>query len=248
MSKNNLIYGIHAVQTALLKTPQSIVEVWIDANRADKRMAQIHERVKKNGMLLHEVSRHELDRILDGVNHQGVIAHCELPRVLEEAQLYALIDGLNKPALLLILDGLQDPHNLGACVRSADGVGVDAVIIPKDKSVGVTPVVAKVASGALNNVPLIQVTNLARTMEQLKKAGIWIVGMDGKGDQTLYQVDLTLPVAIALGAEGSGLRRLTKEKCDFLVKLPMIGVVESLNVSVASGICLYEALRQRDYA
>jgi len=248
MSKSNLIYGIHAVQTALDKTPQAILEVWLDSNRSDKRMAEIQNLVRKYGLVQHTVQRQELDRLLPGVNHQGVIARCEMPGVLGETELFSLLDGLHKPALLLILDGVQDPHNLGACMRSADGVGVDAVIIPKDKSVGITPVVAKVASGALNNVPLVQVTNLARTMDLLKKAGIWIVGMDAKGDQTLYQVDLTLPVAIALGAEGSGLRRLTKEKCDFLVKLPMAGVVESLNVSVASGICLYEALRQRDYA
>lgn len=248
MNKNNLIYGIHAVQTAVTRTPQSVLEVWFDANRADKRMVEIQNQVRKNGLILHEVPRQELDHLLPGVNHQGVIAHCNMPSALTEAELFSLVDHLNKPALLLILDGVQDPHNLGACVRSADGVGVDAVIIPKDKSVGITPVVAKVASGALNNVPVVQVTNLARTMEQLKKAGIWIVGMDDKGDQTLFQVDLTSPVAIALGAEGSGLRRLTKEKCDFLVKLPMLGVVESLNVSVASGICLYEALRQRTYA
>ena len=250
MNKNNLIYGIHAVQTAVTRTPQSVLEVWFDANRADKRMVEIQNQVRKNGLILHEVPRQELDHLLPGVNHQGVIAHCSMPSVLTEAELFSLVDHLiiHDWPLKLILDGVQDPHNLGACVRSADGVGVDAVIIPKDKSVGITPVVAKVASGALNNVPVVQVTNLARTMEQLKKAGIWIVGMDDKGDQTLFQVDLTSPVAIALGAEGSGLRRLTKEKCDFLVKLPMLGVVESLNVSVASGICLYEALRQRTYA
>jgi 23S rRNA (guanosine2251-2'-O)-methyltransferase len=248
MSKTELIYGIHAVQTAITKTPQSVLEVWFDANRSDKRIAHIQGLANKNRLLQHEVQRLELDRFLPGVNHQGVIARCRLPSVLSESELFSLIEGLNKPALLLILDGVQDPHNLGACVRSADGVGVDALIIPKDKSVGITPVVAKVASGALNNVPVVQVTNLARAMEQLKKAGIWIVGMDDKSDQTLYQVDLTLPLAITLGAEGSGLRRLTKEKCDFLVKLPMLGMVESLNVSVASGICLYEALRQRIFA
>ena len=243
-----MIYGIHAVQTAMIRTPQSILEVWLDLNRTDKRMAEIQLLVNKCALSLHEVSRKELDKLLPDVNHQGVIARCKMPSTVSETELFSLIDRLNKPALLLILDGVQDPHNLGACVRSADGVGADAVIVPKDKSAGITAVVAKVASGALNNVPVVQVTNLARTMEELKKAGIWIVGMDDKGDQTLYQVDLTSPVALALGAEGSGLRRLTKEKCDFLVKLPMQGVVESLNVSVASGICLYETLRQRQFA
>jgi len=248
MNKNDLIYGIHSVHTALTQAPQSIIEIWLDLNRHDKRIVEIHQLVKKQQLPHHEVTRQQLDHLLPGTKHQGVIAHCKMPGVLMESDLFALIDGLNKPALLLILDGVQDPHNLGACLRSADGAGVNAVIIPKDKSVGLTPVVAKVASGALHNVPVVQVTNLARTMEQLKKAGIWLVGMDDKGEQILYQVDLTMPVAIAMGAEGAGLRRLSKEKCDFLVKLPMTGVVESLNVSVASGICLYEAMRQRNFA
>jgi 23S rRNA (guanosine2251-2'-O)-methyltransferase len=247
MSKNDLIYGVHAVLTAISKMPQSVSEIWFDANRSDKRMQEIQALAKKHDLNQHRVSRKELDQLLPGVNHQGVIARCKIPAVLPEAELFSLLEKVHKP-LLLILDGVQDPHNLGACLRSADGVGVDAVVIPKDKSVGITPVVAKVASGAINNVAVVQVTNLARTMEHLKKAGVWIVGMDDGGDQTLYQMDLTSPLAIALGAEGSGLRRLTKEKCDFLVKLPMMGVVESLNVSVAAGICLYETLRQRSYA
>jgi 23S rRNA (guanosine2251-2'-O)-methyltransferase len=248
MNKNDLIYGIHTVQTALTQTPQSILEIWLDLDRRDKRIAEIQHLAAKAGLSVHDVSREQLDHLLPGVKHQGVIAHCKMPGVLTENDLYAMTDDPNKPPLLLILDGVQDPHNLGACLRSADGAGVDAVIIPKDKSVGLTPAVAKVASGALHNVPVVQVTNLARTMEQLKKAGIWLVGMDDKGEQTLYQIDLTVPVAIAMGAEGAGLRRLSKEKCDFLVKLPMAGVVESLNVSVASGICLYEAMRQRNFA
>lgn len=246
--KNELIYGIHAVQTAIVQTPQSLTEIWLDSNRHDKRMAEIHRLAGQHGVRRHDVPREQLDRLLPGVNHQGVIARCKMPGVKTEHELFELIQDLAKPALLLILDGVQDPHNLGACLRAADGAGADAIIVPKDKSVGLTPVVAKVASGALHNVPLVQVTNLARTMEQLKKAGVWLVGMDDKGDQTLYQMDLTQSVAIALGAEGTGLRRLSKEKCDFLVKLPMSGVVESLNVSVATGICLYEAMRQRDFS
>jgi 23S rRNA (guanosine2251-2'-O)-methyltransferase len=248
MNKSDLIYGMHAVHTALTHSPQSIVEIWLDLNRNDSRIAEIHRLAQKMGLPHHETPRQQLDHLLPGVKHQGVIAHCKMPGMLSENDLFAMLDNLHNSALLLILDGVQDPHNLGACLRSADGAGVDAVIIPKDKSVGLTPTVAKVASGALHNVPVVQVTNLARTMDQLKKAGIWLVGMDDKGEQTLYQVDLTIPVAIAMGAEGTGLRRLSKEKCDFLVKLPMTGVVESLNVSVAAGICLYEAMRQRNFA
>lgn len=246
--KNDLIYGIHAIQTAIAQAPQSIVEIWLDSHRNDKRIVEIQRLAKQHGLSQHEVPREQLDTLLPGAKHQGVIARCKMPATLTENDLLMLVQGLTKPALLLILDSVQDPHNLGACLRSADGVGADAVVIPKDKSVGLTPAVAKVASGALHNVPVAQVTNLARTMEQLKQAGVWIVGMDDKGEQTLFEMDLTMPVAIALGAEGAGLRRLSKEKCDFLVKLPMAGVVESLNVSVATGICLYEVMRQRGVA
>lgn len=219
----------------------------MDKKRDDKRMAEIHRLVKKAGIQQQAVDKEQLDRMLPGSNHQGVIARCQLPSVGSESELFAILENLHKPALLLILDGVQDPHNLGACLRCADGAGVDAVVMPKDKSVGITPVVAKVASGALQNTPVIQVTNLARTMERLKKEGVWIVGLDEKGEQTLYDMELKTAVAFAMGAEGPGLRRLTKEKCDFLVQLPMQGVVESLNVSVASGICLYETLRQRKF-
>lgn len=246
--KSDLIFGLHAVQSAIAQTPQAVIEIWLDSNRHDKRIAEIQHLAKKHGVVAYEVPREQLDQRLPGVNHQGVIARCKLPGPLTDNDLMALIDALKGPALLLILDGIQDPHNLGACLRSADGAGVDAIIIPKDKAVGLTATVAKVASGALHNVPVVQVTNLARSMEQMKKAGIWIIGMDDKGEQSVYQMDLAMPVAIALGAEGSGLRRLSKEKCDFLVKLPMEGVVASLNVSVATGICLYEAMRQRKFS
>jgi 23S rRNA (guanosine2251-2'-O)-methyltransferase len=246
--KNDLIFGLHAVQSAISQTPQAVVEIWLDSTRHDKRTAEIQRLAKQHSLQLHEVPREQLDRRLPGVKHQGVMARCKMPELLTENHLFELIETLNTSALLLILDSVQDPHNLGACLRSADGAGVDAVIIPKDKSVGLTATVAKVASGAVHNVPVVQVTNLARSMDQLKKAGIWLVGLDDKGEQTLYQTDLTMPVALVLGAEGSGLRRLSKEKCDFLVKLPMQGLVESLNVSVATGICLYEALRQRNFA
>ena len=253
MDKNDLIFGIHAVHAALANNPQQILEVWLDKKRlekkhSDKHMADIYQLVQKAGIASHEVGREQLDRMLPQANHQGVIARCDIPKTLAESDLLAIVENLLKPALLLILDGVQDPHNLGACIRSADGAGVDAVVVPKDKSAGLTSVVVKVASGAIQSVPLVQVTNLARTMDQLKKAGVWMVGTDDQGEQYMYGVDFTMPVALVMGAEGSGLRRLTKEKCDFLVKLPMEGVVTSLNVSVATGICLYEALRQRKYS
>jgi 23S rRNA (guanosine2251-2'-O)-methyltransferase len=178
-------------------------------------------------------------------NHQGVIAFCQSTESYSEDDLQALLEGLDVPPFLLILDGVQDPHNLGACFRSADAAGVHAIIAPKDKSVGLTAVVSKVASGAAEAVPFVQVTNLARTLEILKEMGIWVYGAAGEAEQTLYQADLRGPIAIVLGSEGEGLRRLTRERCDVLLKIPMHGSVSSLNVSVATGIFLFEALRQR---
>lgn len=166
-------------------------------------------------------------------------------RSLDEGDLLTLVEGLERPALLLILDQIQDPHNLGACLRSADGAGADAVIVPRDHSVGLTEAVRNVACGAAEAVSFAEVTNLARIMGQLKERGVWIVGADERGNRTIFDTDLTGPVAVALGAEGKGLRRLTREQCDFVVQIPMAGTVESLNVSVATGICLYEAVRQR---
>ena len=177
--------------------------------------------------------------------HQGVVARCRAVTVWQEDDLDQLLDGLSVPPLLLVLDGVQDPHNLGACLRSADAAGVHAVIAPRDRAVGLTPVVRKVASGAAETVPFIQVTNLARTLRTLKDKGLWTVGADAEGDGDVFSADLRGPTVLVMGAEGQGMRRLTREHCDLLVRIPMQGTVESLNVSVATGICLFEAVRQR---
>lgn len=246
-NKGRLIYGFHAVQSQLLNSPKDLVEVWCDQKRGDKRIAQLLELCAKSGVNYHIVDHQAMDKIAPGARHQGVIARIQKAPSLAEADLYQILEKLEGPALLLVLDSVQDPHNLGACLRSADGAGVHAVIAPKDRSASITPVVNKVASGATQSVPFVQVTNLARTLEKLKHLGVWLVGTDDKGEQSLYDMDLGVPVAIVMGGEGSGLRRLTKEKCDFLVRIPMTGVVESLNVSVCAGVCLYEALRQRKF-
>jgi 23S rRNA (guanosine2251-2'-O)-methyltransferase len=193
------------------------------------------------------MQREELDHLTQHGNHQGVLAYTKQLKTFGEADLKHLLVNLTEPPFLLVLDGVQDPHNLGACFRSADAAGVHAIIAPKDKAVGITPVVSKVASGAAETVPFIQVTNLARTLEQLKELGVWIYGAAGEAEKTLYQTDLRGPIAIVLGAEGEGLRRLTRERCDLLVKIPMQGSVSSLNVSVATGVFLFEAVRQRKY-
>lgn len=198
------------------------------------------------GLEVVQADRNTLDRLSGGSNHQGVIALTQAPSVLNEPQLDDLLAALRAPPLLLILDGVTDPHNLGACLRTADAAGVDAVITPRDRSVGLTPVVCKVASGAAETVPLVQVTNLARSLRHLQDSHrVFLVGTGGEASQTLFDADLTGPLGLVLGAEGEGLRRLTRENCDLLVSLPMLGSVESLNVSVATGVCLYEALRQR---
>jgi 23S rRNA (guanosine2251-2'-O)-methyltransferase len=201
---------------------------------------------RRLGVTVSESDRETLDRLAAGANHQGVVARTATPSARHEADLDELLAGLNRPPLLLVLDGVTDPHNLGACLRTADAAGVHAVLAPRDKSVGLTPVVCKVASGAAESVPLVQVTNLARTLRHLQQSfGVFLVGTDGASERSLYEADLTGPLGLVMGAEGAGMRRLTREHCDLLVALPMLGSVESLNVSVATGVCLYEALRQR---
>lgn len=244
VDETQLIMGIHAVRAALSQGDR-VAELWLDANRQDRRIQELLQEVKANGTPLHLTSNQELDRLVQQGNHQGVVARIRLPQVYDEPYLKALIKRLPTTPFLLVLDGVQDPHNLGACLRTADAVGVQAVIIPRDKSAGLTASVCKVASGAAETVPLIQVTNLARTLKWLKNEGVWLIGTAGEAEQTLYQVDLSGPLAIVMGGEGKGLRRLTREQCDNLVRLPMSGRVESLNVSVATGVTLYEAVRQR---
>lgn len=242
---NDYLFGLHAVQAALEQTPQDIPELWVDRQRHDQRMNNILDLARRSGIQLHRVDKQTLDEQVSGARHQGVVARSITLRVCDEAGLQALLDRLGTPPFLLVLDGVQDPHNLGACLRSADAAGVHAVITPKDRAVSLTPTAIKVASGAAQTVPFVQVTNLARTLRELKACGIWLVGLDGQAQQTLFETDLCGPLAVVMGAEGQGLRRLSKEHCDFLASIPMAGRVESLNVSVATGICLFEALRQR---
>lgn len=240
-----LIYGLHAVDALLRQQPEQVQCLWVQAGRNDKRMAAVLELARNQGVRVETLARAELDGKVEG-RHQGVVAQVHGgSRQWDEQALFQLLDDLDHPPLVLVLDGVTDPHNLGACLRSADAAGVDAVIVPKDKSADLTPTVRKVACGAAETMPFVRVTNLARTLAGLKERGIWLYGAAGEAENTLYNSDLTGPAALVMGAEGAGLRRLTREACDFLVKLPMAGSVSSLNVSVATGVCLFEVVRQR---
>ncbi len=238
------IFGLHAVRTALQR-PNRLVEVMIDSARRDQRGQEVVALAQSAGVKLRQVATEALDRVAEGGRHQGVAARLHPLQSQDEPYLKSLLKRLEVPPFLLILDEVQDPHNLGACLRTAEGAGVHAVVTPRDRSVGLTPTVRKVASGAAEMVPLIQVTNLVRTMKWLKQEGVWLIGTAGEAENTLYTIDLKGPLAVVMGSEGKGMRRLTREQCDLLVKLPMAGTVESLNVSVATGVTLYEAVRQR---
>ena len=254
MSSPKVLFGFHAVGVRLRTAPQSVLEVHVDTSRRDARMRQFIERATEAGVRLLESDGLRLAKLCGSHGHQGVAA-----RVREIAQIHSLDEVLENleaaqsalPAaerdapLILVLDGVTDPHNLGACLRVADGAGAHAVIAPKDHATGINATVAKVASGAAETVPYFMVTNLARTLNELKERSIWVIGTGDTAARTLYQADLRGPVALVLGAEGAGMRQLTSKTCDELVSIPMRGAVESLNVSVASGICLYEAVRQR---
>jgi 23S rRNA (guanosine2251-2'-O)-methyltransferase len=239
------IAGIHSVRAALRHGETSVDEVWLDRRRRDRRLGELAEMARGAGVRLRQVEAEEIERAAPGLNHQGALAWASAPASRGEPDLDAILDGLSGPPFLLVLDEVQDPHNLGACLRTADAAGIQAVIAPRDNAVGLTPAVCKVASGAAETMPYVQVTNLARTLDALKGRGIWLIGLAGEAEADLYGIDLTGPIALVLGGEGRGLRRLTRERCDYLARLPMLGIVESLNVSVATGICLYEALRQR---
>jgi 23S rRNA (guanosine2251-2'-O)-methyltransferase len=239
------VVGIHSVRSALKFGPAGVGELWLDRGRRDRRLAELAESARQAGVPIRQVTAEQLDQAAQGIRHQGALAWVRSPAARRPQDLDLLLDGAGGTPLLLLLDEVQDPHNLGACLRTADAVGAHAVIAPKDRSAGLTPVVSKVASGAAETVPFIQVTNLARTMERLKERGIWLIGTAGEAALELYGQDLRGPLGLVLGGEGEGLRRLTRDRCDALVRLPMLGRVESLNVSVAAGICLYEALRQR---
>lgn len=242
--KQELIYGLHAVQALLKSTPQRAQELLVLRGREDQRMQKILQQARSLEIPVRLMTRTELDTLCDG-NHQGVALLARPGRLHDENHLWDLLHSLSQPPFLLILDGVTDPHNLGACLRSADAAGVQAVIVPKDNSAGMNETVRKVACGAAESVPLIPVTNLARTMKQLQEQGIWIVGAAGEATVSLFEAPLTGPLAMVMGAEGGGMRRLTREHCDHLAFIPMAGSVSSLNVSVATGICLFEAVRQR---
>lgn len=245
MSNTEWVYGLHAINSLLKHKPDAILQLYVQKNRDDERIQAVLTRASTLGLPVTQSSRAELDEKADGV-HQGVIALCK-PIKLEKTEgfLKELIKGLDHPPFLLVLDGVTDPHNLGACLRSAEAAGVDAVIVPKDKSALMTPVVRKVACGAAEIVPFIAVTNLTRCLQSLQKQGVWVLGTAGEAEQSLYQTDLKGPLALVLGSEGKGMRRLTRENCDSLLSIPLAGEVSSLNVSVSAGVCLFEAVRQR---
>jgi len=244
-SKRNFVYGLHAINAALERAPERVLELWIAGARNDARTRELNERAERVGVHVHSVSPDALAKLVGDVVHQGAVAAMRPLKAWDEHDLTEGLNQLTVDPLLLILDGITDPHNLGACLRTADAAGAHAVVIPKDRAASVDGVVRKVAAGAAEFIPVASVTNLARTLEALKERGVWVVGTDGEAEKAIYSTDLKRPLALVLGAEGSGMRRLTRDTCDFLVRIPMAGHMQSLNVSVAAGIALFEALRQR---
>lgn len=244
---NEFIYGIHAVSAVLENDPARLIEAFVLKGRQDDRLLPLLNELQHCGVSIQQMGRKALDDKAHGANHQGLIARVKPAKQLNEYDLDEILSKHEQP-LILVLDGVTDPHNLGACLRNADAAGVAAVIVPKDRSAPMTATVSKVACGAAETVPLVRVTNLARTMRALQEQGVWFVGTAGEATHDIYQAKLTGPLAIVMGAEGDGMRRLTRETCDDLIKIPMSGSVSSLNVSVASGICLFEAVRQRQTA
>jgi 23S rRNA (guanosine2251-2'-O)-methyltransferase len=243
--KRHFVYGLHAIGAVIERSPERLLELWLAQPRDDLRVRELKERALAVGVSVQSVGVEALAKLVGDVAHQGAVAAVRPLKAWDEHDLVQGLGQVTGDPLLLILDGVTDPHNLGACLRTADAAGVHAVIIPRDRAAAVDGVVRKVAAGAAEFVPIASVTNLARTVDMLKERGIWVVGTDGQADRTLYTADLKRPLALVLGAEGSGMRRLTRERCDFLVRIPMAGQVESLNVSVAAGVALFEACRQR---
>ena len=246
--QEELVIGIHAVKALMEHAPERFIELWLLKGREDDRLMPIINLAQEYGILAQMANRKVLDDKSEGEQHQGVVARVKPGKVFTEADLEDILaeaERKEQAPFLLILDGVTDPHNLGACLRNADAAGVQAIIVPKDNAARLTATVRKVAVGAAESVPLVQVTNLSRTMKALQQMGVWIIGTAGETDTCLYDVKLSGPMALVMGAEGKGMRRLTRERCDELIKLPMHGTVSSLNVSVATGICLYEILRQR---
>ena len=244
-SRRNFVYGLHAVNAVLDRSPERVLELWVAQPRDDARTQQLKERAQSAGVRVQPASGEALAKLVGDVVHQGAVAAVRPLKGWDEHELLTALGQVAGDPLLLVLDGVTDPHNLGACLRTADAAGAHAVLIPKDRAAAVDGVVRKVAAGAAEFTPVASVTNLARTLDALKERGIWVVGTDGEAPQTLYAADLKRPLALVLGAEGAGMRRLTRERCDYLVRIPMGGHVESLNVSVAAGIALFEVRRQR---
>ncbi|MDD3677320.1 23S rRNA (guanosine(2251)-2'-O)-methyltransferase RlmB [Thauera propionica] len=242
-ASTRLIYGFHAVSAKLRHAPDSVLEIFLSGDRKDARVRKFVAQAEAAGARITPSEGDKLDALVGTRRHQGVVAKVDATR--RDIKLADVLDSLDENALILVLDGVQDPHNLGACLRVADAAGAHAVVAPKDRAVGLNATAVKVASGAADTVPYITVTNLARALREMQEAGVWVVGAAGEADKSLYEIDQKVPVAWVLGAEGDGLRRLTRETCDELARIPMHGSVESLNVSVASGICLFEARRQR---
>ena len=249
MSNQEYVYGIHAVNSVVRQHASSSVSVeklWVLAGRKDRRMSELVTVAQQNGISIESTQRSQLDILANGARHQGVVALVTRSgAAAKDVSLESLLAREEPNLFLLILDGVQDPHNLGACLRTADATGVHAVLAPKDRAVSLNATAKKVACGAAETVPFIQVTNLANAMRKIQQSGVWITGTTGEAEKNIYDVDLKGRIALVMGAEGEGIRRLTQENCDDLVKIPMAGSVESLNVSVATGVCLYEAVRQR---
>lgn len=243
MAATQTLAGFHSVIARLRQAPESIREIYVEAQRRDKRMVAFIEQASQAGCKVHPVVADRLDGLAGGSRHQGVVAIADVHRLADD--LDEVLDSVQGPALLLVLDGVTDPHNLGACLRTADAAGVHAVIAPRDRSAGLNTTVRRVACGAAESVPYLMVTNLARTMRELKERDIWLIGTDDGASQSIHQTDTRRSTAWVMGAEGEGMRRLTRETCDELVHIPMLGSVESLNVSVATAVCLYETVRQR---
>ncbi len=244
-SKRIFVYGLHAVAAVLERSPERLLELWLAESRDDQRVRDLKERAQATGVRVQSVNRDSLAKLVGEVAHQGAVAAVRPRKTWDDHELIAALDGFGPEPLLLVLDGVTDPHNLGACLRTADAAGVQAVLLPRDRAATVDSVARKVAAGAAEFVPVASVTNLARTLDQLKERNLWIAGLDGSAAQTVYAADLKRPLAMVLGGEGAGMRRLTRERCDFLMRIPMAGRAESLNVSVAAGIALFEARRQR---
>lgn len=240
------VFGIHAVTSLISRQPEQIIALHLLSGREDEKLSMIVSSAQQLGIQTQSHDRESLDQLVGEVVHQGVVAICKPLKTYSEAWLDQLLDKTEQP-LLLVLDGVTDPHNLGACLRTADAAGVHAVIVPKDRAAPLNATVRKVACGAAEAMPVVSVTNLSRTLNDLKKAGVWVVGTAGEAEQSIYQSDVKGSIALVMGAEGKGMRRLTREHCDLLINLPMSGEVSSLNVSVATGVCLYEIVRQRTF-